>query len=120
MIAIKRCIALATALLLTFPLAAAQTRYPSAEATLFPDNLSGAAHQTYANFIHAYNTGKEKAWPEEAEVEIPSKYWTDPIKALKPLKVYIHRINIVVVQRIENGIEKGKYIYIPVSSYVFA
>ena len=45
-------------------------------------------------------------------------YWADGIKALNPIKVYTHRINLVVVQRIGDGIEEGKYIYIPISSYL--
>jgi hypothetical protein len=118
MIAIKRCATLVTALLLISLLAATQTRNPSEEATLSPDYLSDAAHQTYVNHLRAYNAGEEKAWPEGTEAQIPPKYWTNSIKALKPLKVYLHRVNMVVVQRIENGIEEGKYILLPISSYL--
>ena len=50
--------------------------------------------------------------------EIYPTYWADGIKALNPIKVYTHRVNIVVVQRISDGVEEGKYIYIPISSYL--
>ena len=45
-------------------------------------------------------------------------YWPDRIKALNPIKVYTHRVNVVVVQRLSDGTEEGKYIYIPISSYL--
>jgi hypothetical protein len=106
------------AVLLLSMLAAGQADKSRPEPTLSPDNLRNAAHQTYANYNRAFQAGEEKVQEGLAEVEIPSKYWDDPIKALKPLRVYIHRINIVVVQRIQNGIEEGKYILIPVSSYL--
>ena len=50
--------------------------------------------------------------------EIYPTYWTDGIKALNPIKVYTHRINVVIVQRVSDGIEEGKYVYIPISSYL--
>jgi hypothetical protein len=80
--------------------------------------LSNAAEKTYANYNRAFQAGIEKRQTEATELEIPSKYWTDPIKALKPVKVYVHRINVVVVQGMNNGIEMGKYIYIPISSFL--
>ena len=42
--------------------------------------------------------------------EIPARYWCNPIKALHPIKVYEDQGNVVVVQKIANGIEYGKYI----------
>jgi len=49
---------------------------------------------------------------------IPPLYWADKIKALDPLKVYTHRVNIVVVQDQYSSVESGKYISIPISSYL--
>ena len=49
--------------------------------------------------------------------EIPARYWCNPIKALHPIKVYEDVGNIVVVQKIVNGIEYGKYINPPYSSH---
>jgi hypothetical protein len=80
--------------------------------------LKAAAEQTYANYNRAFQAGMEKPQPEGERHEIPAKYWTDPIKALKPISVYLHRANVVVVQRVANGIEEGKYISLMISSYL--
>lgn len=76
--------------------------------------LQQAASQTYAKYMHA---SASAAKPQLAD-EIPQEYWADPIKALKPIRVYKHRVNIVVVQRVKDEVEEGKYIYIPISSYL--
>ncbi len=81
--------------------------------SLSPDHIVEAAHATYAAYVRAMK-GKTPGLTNE----IDSKYWANGIKALKPIKVYIHRVNIVVVQRISDGAEEGKYICIPVSSYL--
>ena len=49
--------------------------------------------------------------------QIPSNYWNDPIKALNPIRIYFHRMNILVVQQINDRVETGKYICSPISSY---
>lgn len=85
-----------------------QTGSPS----LFPDNLMGDAYRTYSAWAKS-NAGTEN-WGDH----IPPAYWADRIKALHPLRVYSHRANIVVVQKIVGDVEEGKYIYIPVSSYL--
>ncbi len=81
---------------------------PSTEAPPSSSSLAQAAEQTYAKARGASPT----------EGGIPPECWAGPIKALHPIKVYTHRVNIVVVQRIHDGIEEGKYIYIPISSYL--
>ena len=81
--------------------------------SFYSDELVGSAWETHAEHIKAVN-----AKIEVNSEEIPSLYWADRIKALKPIKVYKHRTNIVIVQRIEKGIEFGKYVYIPISSYL--
>ncbi len=50
--------------------------------------------------------------------DIPSVYWAERIKALRPLNVYSHRSNIVVVQKLTGAREEGLYINLPISSYV--
>ncbi|MFC1525409.1 hypothetical protein ACFL6X_01205 [Candidatus Latescibacterota bacterium] len=75
-----------------------------------PDELVRDAAATHAAYV---NAGAGASGDD-----IPPAYWAEAIKALQPLKVYLHRINIVVVQRVTDGIEEGKYIYIPVSSYL--
>lgn len=54
----------------------------------------------------------------EASGEVPEQCWAGRIKALEPVKVYLHRHNVVVVQKLSANAEEGKYIYIPVSSYI--
>ncbi len=73
--------------------------------SLFPDDITGDAHAICAK-------------ADKSSGEIPSVYWPDRIKALNPIKVYTHRVNVVVVQRLSDGTEEGKYIYIPISSYL--
>jgi hypothetical protein len=48
--------------------------------------------------------------------EIPKKFWAASIRDLKPVKVYIHINNVVVVQKVADGKEEGLYIYEPYSS----
>lgn len=50
--------------------------------------------------------------------EIPKEFWTASIRCLKPIKVYLHMNNIVVVQNVAEGKEAGLYIYQPLSSYL--
>ncbi len=49
--------------------------------------------------------------------EIPPTYWDAGIQRLNPLKVYTHRGNLVVVQRVADGVEHGKYIDLPVAPF---
>ena len=49
--------------------------------------------------------------------EIPPLYWSDSIKSLNPIKVYWDNCNTVIVQKITDGVEYGKYISPPYSSY---
>ena len=81
--------------------------------SLSQDYIVEAAHATYAVYVHAM-----QGVTHGPTKEIDSKYWADGIKALKPIKVYVHMVNIVVVQRIRDGSEEGKYVCIPVSSYL--
>jgi len=87
-------------------------RAEAAESALAPDTLAGAAYETYGRHVRAVNAGTAKP-----STDIPQDYWSEAIKALKPLRVYKHRVNIVVVQAVTGETETGKYIYIPVSSY---
>jgi hypothetical protein len=43
--------------------------------------------------------------------------WSEAVRALDPMRVYTHRMNTVVVLESIDGVEHGKYIYNPVSSY---
>jgi hypothetical protein len=75
--------------------------------------LADAAHETYARYVRAINAGEQIATPD-----IPRQYWAESIKELKPIKVYTHRVNIVVAQKVRDNVEEGKYINTPVSSYL--
>ncbi|MFA5393075.1 MAG: hypothetical protein WC081_03100 [Candidatus Ratteibacteria bacterium] len=76
-------------------------------------DLQKSALEMYITYVKAVDAGKEKS-----VTEIPPRYWTDPIKVINPIKVYTHRANVVLVQKVTNGVESGKYIYIPFSSYL--
>lgn len=104
--------------LLILPMfALGQTQNPS-ENSSATAGLKAAAEETYANYNRAYQAGLEKAQLNVERPEIPSKYWAEAIKALKPNSVYLHRMNVVVVQRTANGVEEGKYVLIMISSYL--
>ncbi|MDT8300121.1 MAG: hypothetical protein RQ760_01475 [Sedimentisphaerales bacterium] len=90
-----------------------QKKTDTKDASVIPDNLSIAALQTHTRYIKAVNSGQQ-----ERSEEIPQKYWTDEIKSLKPIKVYMHRINIVVVQKETANKQEGLYISIMISSYI--
>lgn len=89
-----------------------QKKPGAGDAGPLPDNLAIAALQTHIRYIKAVNSGAQK--PSD---EIAKQYWTDEIKRLKPITVYRHRGNIVVVQRASANREEGKYISIMISSY---
>ena len=77
-----------------------------------PENLSTAALRTHAQYMKAVNSDKQ-----ERSEEIPKKYWTDEIKKLNPIKVYLHGTNIVVVQKETANKQEGLYIILMISSY---
>jgi hypothetical protein len=82
-----------------------------------PDYFRYAADRTYAAYGAAITAGKEEKPAADAPV-IPSKYWTEPIKALRPIRVYVHHHNLVVVQKVSDNMEEGKYIMNEISSYL--
>jgi len=77
-----------------------------------PASLATAALQTHARYIKAVNAGAQT--PSD---EIGPEYWAEEIKKLRPIKVYQHRCNMVVVQNASPGREEGKYICTMISSY---
>ena len=79
-------------------------------------DLGSAAWNTYASYQKAVKAGEERTVGPEPE--IPAKYWSDPIKALNPVRVYLFGLNVVVVQRIKDGTEEGKYITTLISSSI--
>ncbi len=89
------------------------TREMEVETLLAGDTLNGAAVRTLLDYDQAVRTGKESN-----REEIPSPYWAASIQALNPVRVYLHKGNVVVIQRVHEGVEEGKYICIPLSPYV--
>lgn len=90
-----------------------QSKGQPTAASLYPNELVRDAWKTHAAYIKAINAGIEKPG-----TDIPSVYWAKRIKALQPLYVYTHMANIVVVQHVADGTEQGKYIWIPISSFL--
>jgi hypothetical protein len=81
--------------------------------SMFDGSLAAEAYATQAAYTKAVNAGTAK-WTED----IPPAYWAKRIKELHPLRVYNHRANIVVVQKVADHVEEGKYIWLPISSYI--
>lgn len=93
--------------------ARSQTPDPSQSNPTSSDELVDAASKTFNSFVRGYQFS-----PGQAPcVDIPSKYWAEQIKALNPIKICTHRVNIAIVLRVHDQVEEGKYVYIPISSY---
>jgi len=85
---------------------------PADPGSLFSKGRQRDAWRTISAYDQALLAGTEKT-----RTEIPSSYWEPSIQRLHPVKVYTHRVNLVVVQRVHDGKEYGKYIHLPVSSF---
>lgn len=44
--------------------------------------------------------------------------WPAAIRALRPLRVYSDRVNVVIALSRERGVEQGLYVSVPISSYL--
>ena len=55
--------------------------------------------------------------PDLHEVTVTAAAWPAEIRALDPVSVYTHNMNTVAVLKLVDGIEYGKYIARPESSY---
>ena len=100
-------------IILTGPCLVLLVAYGCESSSLSCDDLVAAAHAT-----HAARARENRGATADPFDEIDPIYWADGIRALNPVKVYTHRANIVVVQRITDRTEEGKYICIPISSYL--
>ena len=85
--------------------------------------IANAAFESDRNY-QAYLMTVGKLFPippnlgfERGEYEIPPDFWPVAIKELKPVKVYDHMLNIVIVLSIRDGREEGIYIHNVISSY---
>ena len=81
-------------------------------AGLSPDALTATATATCNNWLRMRPAGDRG--PLE---EVPTICWTSSIRALHPLRVYLHRLNVAVVQAASGDTEEGKYVTVPISSY---
>ena len=75
-------------------------------------DLMDAVQKMHDDYYDAVFSGKT---PRSGD--IPDRYWSELIKALHPIKVYDDLGNTVVVQKIVNGVEYGKYIGSVLSSH---
>ncbi len=80
----------------------------------YPESLTGEAQTTYVSYITAVQAGREPV----DDFTIPPRYWTEAVRALHPLRVYVHETNVAVVQKMVGDVEHGIYISVPVSSYL--
>jgi hypothetical protein len=104
---------LALIIFFLFGVSSCRTKSSVGNTDLSTSTLAEAAHLTLSSRVRAIHAGESSS-----STEIPLQYWAQAIKDLKPIKVYTHRVNIVVVQKVRDNVEEGKYIYIPVSSYL--
>lgn len=78
----------------------------------FHKGLQRDAWRTLASYDAALLKHRERL-----QRDVPPAYWDKGIQHLNPLKVCTHRGNLVVVQRVTDGMEQGKYIDLPVAPF---
>lgn len=106
-------IAVLTALILLSIIAGCNTKKETSFPTYTWHDTTKAAMRTHGTYMQDYNSRENPTW----SYEIPQQFWTRPIRDLKPLRVYLHYYNLVVVQKINyNTEEEGIYINMPISS----
>ena len=88
----------------------------TAPASPFPrfdsDTIGRGANTTWINYVKSFDGS-----PVSSVEEIPENLWADEIHDLKPLYVYAHGVNIVVVTRLIDGREEGIYVSLAISSF---
>lgn len=86
-----------------------------------PGEIVDSVLKSDANYRQALiaggNVNLGEMYPS-GEYDIPSEYWTEPIKALKPVKVYGHLRNVAIVLSVKDGVEDGIYVANTLSSYM--
>jgi hypothetical protein len=75
-------------------------------------DLSTAAMRTHKRYRDAVDAGKLAP-----TAPIPQAMWDPAIEALRPIRVYTHRLNPVIVLNESGGGEEGIYLTNPISSY---
>ena len=81
--------------------------------SLHDSPLQQAATETSFAYLTAVRDGLESQ-----SAEIPQKFWSEELRSLNPIRVYTHRVNVVIVQEENAEMEKGRYVYISISSYL--
>jgi hypothetical protein len=84
-----------------------ETGVPSTEL-----DLSMAAMRTERRYREAVDSGELTPYGP-----IPPEMWEPAIKGLNPIRIYMHRMNLVIVQQEIGGREEGIYLTNPISSY---
>lgn len=81
------------------------------------DEIADAAFKSDKAYVSAEGYPRSSGLGFQAvEYDIPPKYWTDAIKALKPVKIYGRSNNVAIVLNIRDGVEEGVYIETIISS----
>lgn len=93
-------------------LALGQATQPSTLPAYSPQTIQTSAMRMLIRFNQS-----QLSRGQEAARSIPETFWTDEIRSLKPIRIYSHRANIVVVQQEADGAESGQYISLHISSY---
>lgn len=81
--------------------------------SLYDSPLQKAAAETSSAYYTAVREGLESL-----SEEIPQKFWSEELRSLNPIRVYTHRVNVVIVQEENAEKENGRYVYILISSYL--
>jgi len=109
----RACITTAVSLALLFIILGCGDKPGNADPNVAAQTLTTAAYHSYVRLLKTRKAGRLPS-----DQEVPESCWAREIRALHPIRVYLHRVNVVVVQRASGNVEEGKYISIPISSYV--
>ncbi len=89
---------------------AAETDHARLVQEIGPEALVSGAWKTQIALVQVEKRGTDG--------DIPQACWAEPIRRLNPLRVYLHRVNVVVVTKEDKQGEMGLYICIPISSFI--
>lgn len=80
---------------------------PTTESAIGKDEVRFSAMGMYAKHRSSKHVGTEY---------VPLSIWTEAVRALDPLYVYVHGLDIVVVLMRDGDTEQGVYLFNPLSS----
>lgn len=68
-------------------LAAEQKNLRSGGMAASMNDWNAAGNHTYSNYLRGVNSGDPESGNGGYEREIPAKYWAEPLRALRPVRV---------------------------------